>query len=490
MADPAPSSNPRKFSESSSALANDTPSHSASRSISSAHSGSLSHRSSFAENMRNAPPSPRQRHSSFTQAALQELLNHPPAAGTGDKRFAGRDWRQIHVGELVETDQVRFVEIDTAVEAATKLLTESGAPNVVLIRSDAQESIACDTFDYSDLNAYLLVVLGAANPSDEEQVRSYSAIAEKARGGATTTLDEIKHLAQKPPLVFLSEDEDLSKAVEIFAGGVHRILITKEGSSKVIGILSQWRLVKFLWDNGASFPAIDQLYPTILRDLSIGSHQIIFINGDKPLIEALQLMYNEGLTSLAVVDNAQNVVGNISTVDVKHLTNTSSLPLLKSSCIHFISVILSERGMENGKDSFPVFHVNPYSTLAYTVSKLVATKSHRMWVVESASPSPSAPATPAAAPAVLAQAPGSNPAGSPGLTPGFPAVSAAALPGSHMSGRLSGVISLTDVLNLFATQTGLSPLDPREQRKQRRRSSSISVRPSIDSVRGSIDLRR
>jgi len=29
----------------------------------------------------------------------------------------------------------------------------------------------------------------------------------------------------------------------------------------------------------------------------------------------------EGLTSLAVVDNAQNVVGNISTADVKLLTS-------------------------------------------------------------------------------------------------------------------------------------------------------------------------
>lgn len=64
-------------------------------------------------------------------------------------------------------------------------------------------------------------------------------------------------------------------------------------------------------------------------------------------------MNNEGLTSVPVVDNALNVVGNISTADVKLLTSSSSLPLLKSTCIHFVSVILSERGMSDGKDSFP-----------------------------------------------------------------------------------------------------------------------------------------
>ena len=40
-------------------------------------------------------------------------------------------------------------------------------------------------------------------------------------------------------------------------------------------------------------------------------------SGDRPLKEALTLMNNEGVSSLAVVDNQYNVVGNISIVDVK-----------------------------------------------------------------------------------------------------------------------------------------------------------------------------
>lgn len=40
-------------------------------------------------------------------------------------------------------------------------------------------------------------------------------------------------------------------------------------------------------------------------------------SGDKPLYHALRLMNDEGISSLAIVDNHSNVVGNISTVDVK-----------------------------------------------------------------------------------------------------------------------------------------------------------------------------
>jgi hypothetical protein len=88
-------------------------------------SGALSHRSSFAENLRShPPPSPRsQRHPSFTQAAVQELLNHPPMTKPGNPKFVGRDWRQILVGELVSRDDVRFVESSTGVEEATKVGT-------------------------------------------------------------------------------------------------------------------------------------------------------------------------------------------------------------------------------------------------------------------------------------------------------------------------------------------------------------------------------
>jgi CBS domain-containing protein len=40
-------------------------------------------------------------------------------------------------------------------------------------------------------------------------------------------------------------------------------------------------------------------------------------SGDRPLSEALQVMDSEGVTSLVVVDNHMNVIGNISTTDVK-----------------------------------------------------------------------------------------------------------------------------------------------------------------------------
>ncbi|KAI2635564.1 hypothetical protein GGS26DRAFT_504230 [Hypomontagnella submonticulosa] len=447
-----------------------------------------SHRSSFAENLRGLPPSPRnQRHPSFTQAAIQELLNHPPAPRQHNPRFAGRDWRDVAIGELVSKDDVTWVQMDTTVEDATMALLKNTSSNVVIVREDPSSSVPISTFDYNDLNAYILVVVGLANPG-EDLVQLYDAIAKKAQARISIPLRDIQPILRKESLVTLQGDEDLPKAIEVFGSGVHRVLVTNH-NSQVVGILSQLKLLEFFWNEGINFRAIDELYPRLLRDLGVGSQQIIAVNADSPLTEALDLMNQEGLSSVAVVDNGLNVVGNISTTDVRLLTNATSLPLLQNSCMHFISVILTEEGVEKGKDSFPVFYVNPYSTLAHTVAKLVATHSHRMWVVESASPSPSAPGTPSLGPTVLVPTPSSS---QNSLTGGhFPSVPpASTLPGTHLSGRLIGVVTLTDILNLFAKSTGLNPSDPSEQRARRRRSSSSSVRPSIESARASLDIRR
>jgi hypothetical protein len=81
-----------------------------------------SHRQSFSE--RGIPNSPRQRNPSLSQQAIQDLINNPPVGRKDDAipKFAGRDWRSITMEEILVPDEVRFVEVDSTIEAATKVL--------------------------------------------------------------------------------------------------------------------------------------------------------------------------------------------------------------------------------------------------------------------------------------------------------------------------------------------------------------------------------
>lgn len=85
-----------------------------------------------------------------------------------------------------------------------------------------------------------------------------------------------KPICRKEALVTLPANEDLAKAIEIFGSGIHRVLVTNS-AGEVIGVLSQLRLVEFFWNEGVNFRVIDELYPKLMRDLDIGSQQIIAV---------------------------------------------------------------------------------------------------------------------------------------------------------------------------------------------------------------------
>jgi hypothetical protein len=52
-------------------------------------------------------------------------MNNPPTMATGERggkdEFVGKDWRSVKVGEIVDKELVRFVEMDTSVEEATNV---------------------------------------------------------------------------------------------------------------------------------------------------------------------------------------------------------------------------------------------------------------------------------------------------------------------------------------------------------------------------------
>ena len=52
------------------------------------------------------------------------------------------------------------------------------------------------------------------------------------------------------------------------------------------------------------------------------------------------------------------------------------------TCQQFVNHARSRKGLEDGQDSFPVFDVRLTSTLGYAIAKISATKAHRVWVVD------------------------------------------------------------------------------------------------------------
>lgn len=182
------------------------------------------------------------------------------------------------MGELTSSEDLKFVEINATVEEATNLLIESGAP-CLLIRDPNAKAPVVGTFDPNTLNAYLLTAVGIARP-DREYRDLYTKLAEHAGQGRPVPLRDVLGLGRKEALPVLLDSANLVKAIETFGKGVHRVLIVSEGIDgrhEVTGLLSQTRLLRFLWEGARNFPVLDKLYTTHLRDLKIGSNDVVSI---------------------------------------------------------------------------------------------------------------------------------------------------------------------------------------------------------------------
>lgn len=207
------------------------------------------------------------------------MINNPPVArhDPNGERYQDRDWRSIKLGEITVPEEIHFIEADASVEAATKLLIESGSPNFVLIREHKSSLEAIGGFDYDDLNAYLLLVTNLAYPSTTDPLQIEDVL-ERASRNEPIPLNDIKDLlGRKQPPAFLEHTDPLTKAVEVFGSGYHRIIVRKQGTLDVVGVLSQLRLVRFFWENMASFRSVFQLHNRTIKELDLGGHSVVSI---------------------------------------------------------------------------------------------------------------------------------------------------------------------------------------------------------------------
>ncbi|KAG0680261.1 cell separation during budding [Pichia californica] len=403
---------------------------------------------------------------------------------------ASLEWQDIKLGELVEKNKLIVIDSTISVERAFDTLVKNGLTSVPV--EEYENDLNCLTFDYTDLNAYLLLVLNKIRPEtlknmDYTPKDDIPKMIKKAQVGQQVPVSFVIRLTNKNPFIKLTEYDTLSTVVEILGTGVHRIAITND--NKLTGILSQRRLVKYLWDNARRFPSMEPLLSSSISSLHIGSTNPISIFGDQPLIEALMTMHDLKMSSLAVVDRNYHLLGNISVTDVRLVSTTSKSDLLYKTCLHFISVILNSRGLENGKDSFPIFHVTSHTSLGRAIAKMVATKSHRLWIVkpEASSSNSSTPSTPDSPHSTHLHSSHSH---SGHLHSHHPHHSTPLEDDTHATGKIVGVLSLTDILSLFAKTLGKAHVEPNMARKQRRRSSSgvasVSTSGSLEMFRRSI----
>lgn len=461
------------------------------------HGLSVSRKPSIVEMLSSPPPLPADHHHNPSDdfSLSRNTSVSSKSSSLFQQSMMASDWNDILLADLTESNKLIAINSSYSVQKAFETLISHDLTSLPVALSKTNYDLSnCLSFDYSDLNTYLLLIMNKINfnalsineiaddngaeLSMQQKHDKLVSLINKAKKGEEVPVDFIVKLHPKNPFLKFKESETLLKAVEAFGNGAHRVAII-DNQNKITGILSQRRAIKFFWENARRFPSLEFLWNTSLQDLKIGSTNPITIQGDQPLIEALQKMFNENVSSLAVIDKNKQLVGNISIVDVKNVSSTKNSHLLFKPVTTFISYNLSQKGIEKGQDQFPIFHVNQQTSLGRVIAKLVATQSHRLWIVESRGSShfSSTSSTSGAVNTSTIET---------ALSSAEAAASAAAATtvsqDSGRPGKLIGVVTLTDILGLFAAHKSGIKIDPQTARNNRRRSSTLTTRSSLDAA--------
>jgi CBS domain-containing protein len=158
---------------------------------------------------------------------------------------------------------------------------------------------------------------------------------------------------------------------------VHRIPVVDPATNQLVSVITQSAMVKFITKH------LDQLDAGIdatLEQLHLGMKKVFSVNCEDRTLDALQMMQQHDISGIAVLDEQGKIMGNVSVSDVKVLVDADAAgaQLASGPVAQFVSHV---RQLELAT-RYPSISVRATATLRQTLSKLVATGIHRIYVVD------------------------------------------------------------------------------------------------------------
>jgi len=182
----------------------------------------------------------------------------------------------------------------------------------------------------------------------------------------------------------------LTKLMEMFYEGVHRVIIVDEDGTTALNIVSQSDLLRIL---SQCLPYLDNKEATnTVNELALGTSQVVSVSSDAKTISVLATMQPDVdrpiLSAVPVVDSKGRLVAVFSVSNLKGLRETNFTSLLLP-VLTFLAVQTESKNFLSNLGKFKSLHpitCSPNSTFETLVEKMVTHKVHRLLVVEDNKP--------------------------------------------------------------------------------------------------------
>lgn len=378
--------------------------------------------------------------------SLIELPVSPTQAPAADSEEWIAKWKGVYARDVIDS-RIVSVEAEKDVEDACEVLLSE---DILCLAVKSQETDSSKPpfvglFDFSDVNAFLTLAATRHTLLPEDLLENHRVnqiVAAALEGRVPIKL--VSNLSEKNPLETLPYDANIISLLEVFSRGTHRVLIqSPPPSTGFVGMVSDRGLLSWLSSYALESPSLQKYLSNSLHYLALPSiniyDAIIATTSSSSVLDAMKLMSEQGVSSVAILDDIGNLLSAVSVTDIgKIVVPSQSNQILSSPLGQFISQIKAIDGSTDGAEKHPVYSVLASSSLSYTMQKLLATNAHRVFVTTE------------------------------------PSGSASPVMSSNFSGNLSGLVSIVDILAVFARLANIPNIDPTRMQRHRRASSTSS----------------
>jgi len=193
----------------------------------------------------------------------------------------------------------------------------------------------------------------------------------RAKDFQLAKVQDLVDYSKKSPWVVLYDDQTVADAMEIFSTNIHRVILFKRDSNKMLGILTQTDVVRFM----AEAQKTQFLIP--LSQLKNKTEKLVTVSQSDLAFDSFIKIHDKGLSSVGVLNHLGQLIGNLSAADLR--LAAKDFTLLLRSTKDYLALV---RKVEGRPPGFTVSVSGETILLQKCVDIMGAQKVHRIYIVD------------------------------------------------------------------------------------------------------------
>lgn len=274
--------------------------------------------------------------------------------------------------QLVEGQQLTTLNPNDTVHDCLEKLAAKKITSAPVLDSNG---ILLGFVDVLDILAFLVKVatkpLADSNVGESSSLKSDDVLmlARRTKDFNLRSVTHLIDLSQRNLLITLSANATIQDAIRKFNEfKVHRLAILD--NQKLLGVLSQFDVLKWLLSN-------QQTWKTNKEIGTCAPQKLTMVEEDTRAIDALLTMHRDKLSSIAIIDKDQQLVGVLTASDLKSLRGENFKCLLDP-----VKNFVNNSHQQISKGENYLVTCEPQSKLSEACNRIFTEGVHRIFVVD------------------------------------------------------------------------------------------------------------